>query len=151
PIDVDTWAVSQIGTAQYADESSRTARVMIGFKRPSTYDVRAKGHDVIITVTPDEMPPPDQLKAMKAQADAESKRVADLRAQSESLKSETANLKTQSETLKAQSETLKAQSETLKAEMARQAQEAARQAAEVAKQEQARKQAEMARREAEQA
>src|SRR5690242_9533561 len=73
PIDVDTWAVSQIGTAQYADEASRTARVMIGFKRASSYDVRAKGHDVIITITPDEMPPPDQLKAMKAQADAESK------------------------------------------------------------------------------
>src|SRR5437764_15490182 len=30
PIDVDTWAVGQIATAQYADSASRTARVMIG-------------------------------------------------------------------------------------------------------------------------
>src|SRR6476659_9697468 len=74
PMDVDTWAVGQIATAQYADEATRTARVMISFKRPSSYDVRAKGHDVIITITPDEMPPPDQLKAMKAQAEVESKR-----------------------------------------------------------------------------
>ena len=34
PIDVDTWAVGQIGTAQYADENSRTARVMIGSRIP---------------------------------------------------------------------------------------------------------------------
>src|SRR5947209_14782362 len=31
PIDVDTWAVGQIAMAQYADEASRVARVMIGF------------------------------------------------------------------------------------------------------------------------
>jgi len=130
PIDVDTWAVSQIGTAQYADESSRTARVMIGFKRPSSYDVRAKGHDVIITITPDETPPPDQLKAMKAQAAEESKRVADLRTQTDSLKAQQDQLRTQTEQLK---------------------QEAARQAEAAARQEAARKQAETARRDAEQA
>src|SRR4051812_40390643 len=62
PIDVDTWAVGQIAVAQYSDDASRTARVMIGFKRPSSYDVRAKGHDVIITITPDERPPADALQ-----------------------------------------------------------------------------------------
>ena len=36
---------------------SRTARVMIGFKRPSSYDVKAVGHDLVITVTPDEPMP----------------------------------------------------------------------------------------------
>src|SRR6478752_6939655 len=76
PLDVDTWAVSQIGTAQYADEASRTARVMIGFKRPSSYDVRAKGHDVIVTITPDELPPPDALRAETARAE-ELKRAAE--------------------------------------------------------------------------
>ena len=29
PIDVDTWAVSQIGTAQYADEASRNSRLLV--------------------------------------------------------------------------------------------------------------------------
>src|SRR6185503_2026602 len=61
PIDVDTWAVGQIATAQYSGDASRTARVMIGFKRAASYDVRAKGHDVIIPVTPDEKPPADVL------------------------------------------------------------------------------------------
>src|SRR5262245_30874769 len=57
PLDVDTWAVGQIAAAQYADEASRTARLMIGFKRPGSYDVKANGHDLIITVTPDEPAP----------------------------------------------------------------------------------------------
>ncbi|MCU1280718.1 MAG: type pilus secretin PilQ, partial [bacterium] len=57
PIDVDTWAVGQIAMAQYATDVSRTARVMIGFKRQSSYDVKAVGHDLVITVTPDEPMP----------------------------------------------------------------------------------------------
>ena len=57
PIDVDTWAVGQIAMAQYANDVSRTARVMIGFKRQASYDVKAVGHDLVITVTPDEPMP----------------------------------------------------------------------------------------------
>ena len=57
PIDVDTWAVGQIAMAQYASELSRTARVMIGFKRQASYDVKAVGHDLVITVTPEEPMP----------------------------------------------------------------------------------------------
>ncbi len=57
PIDVDSWAVGQIAVAQYQDVRTRTARVMIAFRRPSTYDVRADGRDVVITITPDESPP----------------------------------------------------------------------------------------------
>src|SRR5260370_34871868 len=57
PIDVDTWAVGQIATAQYADERVHTARVMIGFKRPATYDVPPAGRDVAITITAGEPRP----------------------------------------------------------------------------------------------
>ena len=63
PIDVDTWAVGQIAAAQYADDATRTARVMIGFKRPASYDVKAVGHDLVITVTPDEAMPADAVRA----------------------------------------------------------------------------------------
>src|SRR5262245_35135197 len=42
PMDVDTWAVGQIATAQYQDDTTRTARVMIGLKRAASYDVRAR-------------------------------------------------------------------------------------------------------------
>lgn len=61
PVDVDSWAVGQIAAAQYADDNTHTARVMIGFKRPANYDVRAKGHDVIVTITAEERPPAEQL------------------------------------------------------------------------------------------
>src|SRR5262249_40625443 len=77
PIDVDTWAVGQIAAAQYADEASRTARLMIGFRRPGRYDVKAVGHDLVITVISDEPMPaeaqrPDKLdEAQKRRQEAE--------------------------------------------------------------------------------
>src|SRR5213076_520401 len=36
PLEVDTWAVSQIAFAQYANTTVRTARVMIGLKRAAS-------------------------------------------------------------------------------------------------------------------
>ena len=69
PVDVDSWAVGQIASAQYADENTRTARVMIGFKRPANYDVRAKGHDVVVTITPEEAPPAQQLVREQTRVD----------------------------------------------------------------------------------
>ena len=69
PVDVDTWAVGQIATAEYKDQMTRTARVMIGLKRPATYDVRAKGHDVVVTITPEEAPPADQIVGEKQKAE----------------------------------------------------------------------------------
>jgi type IV pilus assembly protein PilQ len=81
PIDVDTWAVGQIAMAQYADDASRTARVMIGFKRPGSYDVKAVGHDLVITVTPDEAMPADAMRADAAKIDEAHKRRVDAEAQ----------------------------------------------------------------------
>jgi AMIN domain-containing protein len=75
PIDVDTWAVGQIAMAQYQSDVSRTARVMIGFKRQASYDVKAVGHDLVITVTPDEAMPADaRHAAAEAQATATEER-----------------------------------------------------------------------------
>ena len=85
PIDVDTWAVGQIAMAQYASDVSRTARVMIGFKRPASYDVKADGHDLVITVTPDEPMPAsaaaDALRAEAAKTDEARKRRLEAEAQ----------------------------------------------------------------------
>src|SRR4051812_25915270 len=64
PIDVDTWAVGQIAMAQYANDVSRTARVMIGFKRQASYDVKAVGHDLVITVTPEDPMPAATVPAV---------------------------------------------------------------------------------------
>jgi type IV pilus assembly protein PilQ len=81
PIDVDTWAVGQIAMAQYADEASRVARVMIGFKRPSSYDVKAQGHDLVITITPDEPMPADAVRADAAKVDEARKKRLEAEAQ----------------------------------------------------------------------
>ena len=59
PIDVDTWAVGQIATAQYAERPSRTARRHDRVQAAASYDVKAVGHDLVITVTPDEPMPAD--------------------------------------------------------------------------------------------
>ncbi|HEY1587998.1 MAG TPA: AMIN domain-containing protein, partial [Polyangia bacterium] len=68
PIDVDTWAVGQIAMAQYQSDVSRTARVMIGFKRQASYDVKTVGHDLVITVTPDEPMPAGGVNVANAEA-----------------------------------------------------------------------------------
>src|SRR5579883_1971547 len=73
PIDVDTWAVGQIAFAQYSNPTTRTARVMIGLKRAASYDVKAHGNDVVITITPDELPP---AAAATAEVDAARKATA---------------------------------------------------------------------------
>jgi type IV pilus assembly protein PilQ len=57
PMDVDTWAVGQIATAQYATERVKTARVMIGLKRACTYDVRPRGNDLYVMITASEPAP----------------------------------------------------------------------------------------------
>ncbi|HEY1587842.1 MAG TPA: AMIN domain-containing protein, partial [Polyangia bacterium] len=82
PIDVDTWAVGQIAMAQYASELSRTARVMIGFKRQASYDVKAVGHDLVITVTPDEpMPAGATVAAVAGPSPAELAKLDEARKQ----------------------------------------------------------------------
>ncbi|HZS36232.1 MAG TPA: type IV pilus secretin PilQ [Polyangia bacterium] len=108
PIDVDTWAVGQIGMAQYADEAARTARVMIGFKRPASYDVRAQGHDVIITITPDEMPPADQLagaEQARARAEAAAKDAERARAEAEKARREAEAAQKQAERARVEEQT----------------------------------------------
>ncbi len=69
PMDVDSWAVSQISATQRSDATTRLVRLMIGFKRPSSYDVQASGNDVVVTVTPDEAPPAEMARDDKARAE----------------------------------------------------------------------------------
>ncbi|HEY2744012.1 MAG TPA: type IV pilus secretin PilQ, partial [Polyangia bacterium] len=80
PIDVDTWAVGQIAMAQYQSDVSKTARVMIGFKRQASYDVKTVGHDLVITVTPEE---PMPAGADQAKLDETHKRRVEAEAQTQ--------------------------------------------------------------------
>ena len=76
PVEVDTWAVSQLATAQYGTGLVHTGRVMIGLRRSCTYEVHARNNQVVITVVPDQASPADQLKQETArlrQAEAERK------------------------------------------------------------------------------
>lgn len=51
-VDVDSWAVSQIGTTQFRTSAATIARVMINFRRRAHYTVRNDGQALVITVMP---------------------------------------------------------------------------------------------------
>ena len=74
PMDVESWAVSQIATAQYATERVKTARVMINLRRTCTYDVKPRGNDLYITITSSE---PAPAAAAGAATEAASRRAKD--------------------------------------------------------------------------
>jgi type IV pilus assembly protein PilQ len=65
----DTWAVSQVALHERAGAETLTAQVLISLKRGCSYKVRAQGHDLIITILPDEAPPrPQEEVAVPAEA-----------------------------------------------------------------------------------
>src|SRR5215470_10679931 len=43
PRGVNTWAVSQVATQALGGQEAQTVRVLVGFARPSSYQVRAEG------------------------------------------------------------------------------------------------------------
>lgn len=51
-VDVDSWAVSQIGTTQFRTSAATIARVMINFRRRAHYTVRNDGQALVVTVMP---------------------------------------------------------------------------------------------------
>lgn len=68
PMDVDSWAVGQIATAQYATDTVKTARIMINLKRTCTYDAKPVGNDLYITITASDAMPANGAAAMTADA-----------------------------------------------------------------------------------
>jgi len=43
PIEAETWAVGLITASRHLDDRSATARVIIGFRRAATYQIKARG------------------------------------------------------------------------------------------------------------
>ena len=149
PLDVDTWAVGQIAFAQYSTTTTRSARVMIGLKRAATYDVKARGNDVVITVIPEELPPAapaapaiaaEEAKTGKARAsrlvaearqkDAEARQkdaeVARGRAEAEARAAENVTAQATAKAQAAEAMTREAQARTLAADAAAKAAKAER-------------------------
>ncbi|MBK9073023.1 MAG: AMIN domain-containing protein [Myxococcales bacterium] len=65
-----TWAVSQVSAQQLADNGS-LVRVVVTMARPGTYDVKAVGNDIHVTVTSRDAPPKgtsDGAEVVKAKA-----------------------------------------------------------------------------------
>ncbi len=56
-VPVDTWAVGRVAVSTVDDADSRSARIVIDLKRAISYIVVPKGDELIVTVTPKEMPP----------------------------------------------------------------------------------------------
>lgn len=72
PVDIDSWAVGQVAVARFTHTGSTITRVLIGFKRQSSYTVEAGENRVVITVTANTEPPADleQAKAKQARKEA---------------------------------------------------------------------------------
>lgn len=82
-----TWAVSQVSAQQLSDNGS-LVRVVVTMARPGTYDVKAVGNTILVTVTARDLPPKSEAaatdvakakeEAAKAKADsAEARKDAD--------------------------------------------------------------------------
>lgn len=51
-IDVDSWAVSQVGTTQFRTSAAVISRIMINFRRKAHYTVKTEGFTVVVTIIP---------------------------------------------------------------------------------------------------
>jgi len=75
--DVESWVVSQVATTHFRTNGRSVARVMVNFRRPSHYTVKARGTRVVITITPNKRRKAGdgeaQLKAELAQMQEELK------------------------------------------------------------------------------
>jgi type IV pilus assembly protein PilQ len=73
--DVQSWAVSQVATAQFRADGAGIARIMISFRRPSSYTARVEGNALLVTISAREPRPRGASKsdpaAELAQAQAE--------------------------------------------------------------------------------
>lgn len=52
PVEAETWAVGLITVSRFVDSRSVIARVVIGFRRKGSYNVRASGNKVIVRIQP---------------------------------------------------------------------------------------------------
>src|SRR5262249_31525043 len=64
-----TWAVGQVAATQVTDDAQTAARVVITLRRPGDYDVKARGNDIVVTVTAFEAPPAEKAQPLAAGAD----------------------------------------------------------------------------------
>jgi hypothetical protein len=69
--DVNTWAVGQVTAHTMTGSGGSVVRVVVGLARPGTYNVRAVGNDVVVTVTPRDRQPAgaDRADVERARAD----------------------------------------------------------------------------------
>jgi type IV pilus assembly protein PilQ len=59
PRPVNSWAVSQLMAQALGGQEAQTVRILVGFARASSYQVKAVGNDVVVTVAAREAKPDD--------------------------------------------------------------------------------------------
>src|SRR5262249_24664998 len=64
-----TWAVGQVAATQVTDDAHTVARVVITLRRQGDYDVKAKGTDIVVTVTAFEAPPQEKPQPLASPVD----------------------------------------------------------------------------------
>ena len=56
-VPVDSWAVGRVELTSVSEKGANLARIVVDLKRESSYIVVPKGKDLVITITPREVPP----------------------------------------------------------------------------------------------
>src|SRR5262245_19680755 len=52
-----TWSVAAVSATPLSDDAQTSVRVVITLRRPGEYDVKARGNEILVTVTAFEAPP----------------------------------------------------------------------------------------------
>ncbi|HUS64422.1 MAG TPA: AMIN domain-containing protein, partial [Kofleriaceae bacterium] len=102
---VNTWAVQQVTAHETGEGSRRGVRLVVSLARPSTYDVKVDGRDLVVRVTARERAPvSSSTVSAAASAAAASEKAAAARAMSDAkrMMDEAASLKRQAEETAAQ-------------------------------------------------
>ena len=135
PVDVDSWAVRSVAVARFSHSNSTITRVVIGFKRPSSYSVKARKNGVVVTVTAHSAPPRKKelteakKEALRAKKEAQRAKQAARRAQERALreKKRAKRVRLEAQQAKSQAQQAKSQAQQAKSQ-AQQAKSQAQQA-----------------------
>jgi type IV pilus assembly protein PilQ len=113
PVAVNTWAVGQLSAQALGEEDAAVTRVVVTFARPSTYQVKAQGQDVVMVVSPRE-PKPAADEASRADADkarAETDKARAAQAEADRAKADADRAKADANKAKAEAEQARQQAE----------------------------------------
>lgn len=112
PVEVETYAVGLLTVSRFVDSRAVIARVVIGFRRQATYQVKASGSQVVVVITPATLPGTPSAP-VAALGDAPAKEIEGLRRDAKRLAAEAAVRKEEADRLAREAEATVRRARTL--------------------------------------